>query len=47
MTKGDILCEMRLYVANSELDDYKKKEVSDNDSEEELTAAKIFNEKII
>lgn len=51
-TKGDVLCEMRFHVPNNEIDEYynnKKQEAknSESESDEEVSAAKVFNNKII
>ena len=44
-TKGDILCEMRFHVPNSEID--QENQNDNNSDDEELTASKVFNQKII
>ena len=49
--KGDMLCEMRFHIPAGEIDKYyesRKAQLSDDDNsdEDQLTAAKVFNDKI-
>ena len=48
--KGDFLCEMRFYVQNNELQNQSNNKDDQQivpDDEEEVTPAKVFNDKIV